>query len=102
MSPAPSARVYIAMGSNECAIESYAAAASVSLINVAKAPKTANDVYPGEGACTMGRGFWNTPLVGALTWGSVLMLAAAGTAGYLLYKNKKATGSWVPGYLQKL
>ena len=93
---------YIAMGKNECAIENYAAGITPKIINANKAPRTANDVYPGEGACTMGRGFFSTPIVGSITWGQVIVVAAVAGVGYYMWRNHKKTGNWTPEYVRKL
>lgn len=93
---------YIVMGKNECAIESYAAAITPKILNPGKAPKTPNDVYPGEAACTAGRGFWSAPAIGPLTWGNIIVLVAVAGAGYYLWNNHKKTGKWVPEAVSKL
>ena len=79
---------YIAMGTNACNIESYAAAVTPKVVNSGKAPKSDNDVYPGESVCTTGRGFWSTPIVGNITWGEVIIVAAICGAGYYAYKER--------------
>jgi C1A family cysteine protease len=93
---------YIAMGHNECAIEAYAAGATVKVINSDKAPKSPNDVYPGETACTVGRSFFSTPIVGPVTWGEVIVVAAVAGAGYYIWNNHKKTGYWMPEFARKL
>ena len=93
---------YIVMGKNECAIEAYAAAVTPKIINASKALKTPNNVYPGETACTAGRSFWSSPIVGPVTWGAVIVVAAVGGIGFYLWQNHKKTGRWMPDFLQKL
>ena len=93
---------YIAMGKNECNIESLAVGATVKVLNGNKAPKTPNDVYPGESACTAGRSLFNTPIVGPITWGEVIVVAAVAGVGYYVWKNHKKTGKWTPAFMSKL
>lgn len=93
---------YIVMGKNECAIEAYAAAITPKIINPGKAPKTPNNVYPGESMCTATRGFWSTPAVGPVTWGEIVLVAAVAGAGYYLWNNHKKTGKWLPEFVNKI
>jgi C1A family cysteine protease len=94
---------YMTMGKNDCNIEALASAVTVKIINPDKAPKNSpNDSYPGEGACTKGRGFLGSPMLGPITWGEFIAFAAVAGAGYYLWYNHKKTGRWVPDYIQKL
>lgn len=93
---------YIVMGKNDCAIEAYAAGVTPKILNPSKAPKTPNDVYPGETACTATRGFFSTPFIGPVTWGEVIVVAAVAGIGFYLWDNHKKTGHWVPEFARKL
>jgi hypothetical protein len=93
---------YIAMGKNECNIEAYAAGATIRLVNPEKAPKSPNDVYPGEAACTAGRNFFMQRVVGPITWGEIIVTAAVAGVGYYVWMNHKKTGRWIPDFISKI